>query len=427
MSLLDRYGIKEVADVTFYELKDNKPGRPVLYLDTLKISTTEQTAEATEAKGGKGNASLMTWDYGKEITLSLEDALFSKQSLEVVYGSKAVTAVEPLVKNKYVTPDENKPFFAKDQDTGKWCFNLNAGEAMGLYSGGATLKVRTTQESGAWENLEVTAGTPNGESNIEYVLCSGVYQTNIPSNIPYKNIKLNITISCQQGSKAPTVIDLKGLQSNSGQYDKVEGVIELSQDNGFISVKLQDIAVQMKGYYITDATDLYGHIDIGGTYFTTEESSGWFKITEAGSQYSAEVNLLYEGHSIPLMSTGIDDFDESIFDESMFNEEENKIYLVDAQLLQIKTPSSCTRLDISSNTFPGTYYVTADTYARNEKTGKDEFFQLIVPRVKVLSESNSLTMEADGEPTVFSMSLKAMKPKGEPMMSLIQCKAPKAE
>lgn len=427
MSLLDRYGIKEVADVTFYELKDNKPGRPVLYLDTLKISTTEQTAEATEARGGKGNASLLTWDYGKEITLNLEDALFSKQSLEVVYGSKAVTAVESLVKNKYVTPDEKKPFFTKDQDTGKWCFNLNAGEAMGLHSGGATLEVRMSEEQDHMHNLKVTAGAPNGEERIESVLCSGIYQTNIPSDIPYKDIKLNIILSCQQGSKPQTVQEFKGLHSSNGKYDEVFGAIELSQDNGFISVKLQDVTVQMKGYTITDPADLYGDIEISGTYFTTEESSSWFKITEAGHQYSAEVHLLYEGHNIPLMSTGIDDFDESIFDESAFNKGKNEIYLVDAQLLEIKAPSSCTRLDISSNTFPGTYYVTADTYARNEKTGKDEFFQLIVPRVKVLSESNSLTMEADGEPTVFSMSLKAMKPKGEPMMSLIQCKPPKAE
>lgn len=427
MSLLDRYGIKEVADVTFYELKDNKPGKPVLYLDTLKISTAEQTAEATEARGGKGNASLMTWDYGKEITLSLEDALFSKQSLEVVYGSKAVMAVEPLVKNKYVTPDEKEPFFTKDQDTGKWCFNLNAGEAMGLHSGGATLKVKMSEEDDRWENVEVTAGGKNGEGAIESVVCSGIYQTNIPSDIPYKDIKLNVRIECQQGSKPLTTQEFKGLHSSNGKYDEVFGAIELSQDNGFISVKLQDVTVQMKGYTITDPTDLYGYVEISGTYFTTEESSGWFKITEAGSQYSAEVHLLYEGHSIPLMSTGVEDFDESIFDESMFNKEKNKICLTGAQLLQIKTPSSCTRLDISSNTFPGTYYVTADTYARNEKTGKDEFFQLIVPRVKVLSESNSLTMEADGEPTVFSMTLKAMKPKGEPMMSLIQCRPKKAK
>ena len=45
-SILDRYGIKEVADVTFYEInEDGTPGKPVLVLDTLKVSTIEQTGE----------------------------------------------------------------------------------------------------------------------------------------------------------------------------------------------------------------------------------------------------------------------------------------------------------------------------------------------------------------------------------------------
>lgn len=62
-SILDRYGIKEVADVTFYKLNSNgKPSYPVLYLDTLKVSTIEQTAEQAEARGGKGNPPLIIWD-----------------------------------------------------------------------------------------------------------------------------------------------------------------------------------------------------------------------------------------------------------------------------------------------------------------------------------------------------------------------------
>ena len=72
-SILDRYGIKEVADVTFYEIKDDgTPGKPVLFLDTLKVSTIEQTAETADARGGKGNPKLITWDYGKEITVTIE-------------------------------------------------------------------------------------------------------------------------------------------------------------------------------------------------------------------------------------------------------------------------------------------------------------------------------------------------------------------
>ena len=52
-SIFDRYGIKEVADVTFYKIESNgAKGAPVLFLDTLKVSTIETTAESTEARGG---------------------------------------------------------------------------------------------------------------------------------------------------------------------------------------------------------------------------------------------------------------------------------------------------------------------------------------------------------------------------------------
>lgn len=55
--------IKEVADVTFYALDEaGNPSHPVLYLDTLKVSTIEQTAEQAEARGGKGNPPLLIWD-----------------------------------------------------------------------------------------------------------------------------------------------------------------------------------------------------------------------------------------------------------------------------------------------------------------------------------------------------------------------------
>ena len=87
MDILARYGIKEVADVTFYEIDDKgNPAAPVLYLDTLKVSTIEQTAENTSARGGKGNPELIMWDYGKEITVTLEDALFSAKSMAMMYG-----------------------------------------------------------------------------------------------------------------------------------------------------------------------------------------------------------------------------------------------------------------------------------------------------------------------------------------------------
>lgn len=82
-NIFEQYGIKEVADVQFEEIKS---GEVVLYLDTLKVSTLETTAEQTEAKGGKGNPPLIIWDFGKEINVVLQDALFTQASLALVNG-----------------------------------------------------------------------------------------------------------------------------------------------------------------------------------------------------------------------------------------------------------------------------------------------------------------------------------------------------
>lgn len=96
--MAEKFGIKEVADVRFYEVgkvtvADNgavtAEGSPVLDLDSLKVSTMEFTAEQTEARGGKGNPPLIIWDYGREVNVTLEDALLSIESMEVMFGKKS--------------------------------------------------------------------------------------------------------------------------------------------------------------------------------------------------------------------------------------------------------------------------------------------------------------------------------------------------
>ena len=247
-TILDRYGIKEVADVTFYELdKDGNPTNPVLYLDTLKVSTIEQTAESSEARGGKGNPALITWDYGKEISVTLEDALYSPKSLALMFG------------------DTDGKIGGLDTDT--------SGNTIGL--------LKTFRPADA---KSVTGG----------------YEIEVNG----------------------TTITVTGCT----QYNAAG----------------EDVA----GDGVTDTTVAY----ITGRF----------------------------------------------------------------------VPNNALVIDVSANTFPGNYYVTGDTYARSETTGKDEFFQFIIPKAKVLSESNTITLEAEGDPTVFSMNLKVLRPKSGPKMKLVQ-------
>lgn len=95
-----QFGIKEVADVAFYPVgsvelgdggvpvfvADTEITKPTLKFDTLKVSTLEMTAETSEARGGKGNPPLIIWDYGREVNVTLEDAVLSMDCLEVMFG-----------------------------------------------------------------------------------------------------------------------------------------------------------------------------------------------------------------------------------------------------------------------------------------------------------------------------------------------------
>ena len=91
VNIFDKYGIKEVANVYFEALDDDLnagvyKGDIVLFLDTLKVSTIETTAENVAAQGGWGNPKLVQWDYGKEINVTLTDALLSLESLRFMLG-----------------------------------------------------------------------------------------------------------------------------------------------------------------------------------------------------------------------------------------------------------------------------------------------------------------------------------------------------
>ena len=56
-----------------------------MYFDTLKVSTVEQSAQQSSARGGVGNAEHVIWDFGKEITVTLQDALYTPASQKMLW------------------------------------------------------------------------------------------------------------------------------------------------------------------------------------------------------------------------------------------------------------------------------------------------------------------------------------------------------
>lgn len=224
---------------------------PVLFLDTLKVSTIEQTAEEVYAQGGKGNANLIGWDYGKEITLTLQDALFTPASMSAIFGSyegndfrKGVKEVKSLDRMEKVT---------------------------------------------AKRNFIVPAGNSNGTPTEADKTAQAVY------------------------------------------YDPAT----------------------MEPY--PDGTPIV-------------EGEVYYKFTRS---------VAYEGQSLGHM------------------------------------------IEISADSFPGTYKVVGDTFVRSKETGEDERFQFVIPQAKMTSEQ-TITLEADGDPSVFDMNMTVLRPDDGVMVKFIQ-------
>lgn len=255
-SIFDRYGIKEVADVTFYKIEsDGSRGAPVLYLDTLKVSTVEQTASSSDARGGKGNPKLVSWDFGKEINVNLTDALFSPASMAIMFGGKDGVGTE--------------------------------------------------------DSTEITK----------------VAMTRILSTAADSTVEMDTA----EGRKTVKVLANEGSAYNTG---------------------------------ITKVTDADG-VNVPASEFGSKT---------AGDKFFVHYKV---------------------------------------------TPTSKKVININADTFPGTYYITGDTFCRSDVTGEDDFFQFIIPKAK-MSPENTITLEAEGDPSVFNLNLTVLRPESGPMMQLVQ-------
>lgn len=95
-----RYGLKEVANVIFFDVST---GKPVIFFDTLKVSTIENSSESAEARGGQGNNKLMSWDFGRSATLTLQDALLSDISLSLLSGNAVESSDVEIVGREVLT------------------------------------------------------------------------------------------------------------------------------------------------------------------------------------------------------------------------------------------------------------------------------------------------------------------------------------
>lgn len=95
-----RFGVKEVADVTFYDLTT---GKPVLFLDTLKMSNLTTEAQEAVQTGGKGAPELVSWDFGKTASMEMQDALLNPKAISLKTGNELKEGVVQVHRREFLT------------------------------------------------------------------------------------------------------------------------------------------------------------------------------------------------------------------------------------------------------------------------------------------------------------------------------------
>lgn len=397
MNIFEQYGIKEVADVCLYAIElnenDDEIYIPVLYLDTLKVSTIEKTAEQASARGGLGNPELIIWDYGKEITVNLEDALYTPASMGMLWGGQH--GVKKVELDGIINDKKAKAIIDNFSDFSKSSF-INI-----IISEDSTLGI--TGNYYIWKvSLKVSdIFGLNTEYLKDYFL---VYIQNC-LNIEYKNLWF------------------------LSDTEKTVNINNTLENSNFIMNQTQKISSQEVIYQIEHSLNNVKYIDriekcvashnfVINTDRNLEHSN--YRYLEQYSQ--CELAVFINPQTMQPYETNINSYtkmDGTKITGNLCLIKQYDIYYKWTRTKALENTSLGHQIIVDATHFPGTYRLVGETYSRNRKTGKDERFQFEIPLCKVNSE-NTITLEAEGEPTTFNMSLKVLRREDGVMMKLTQ-------
>ena len=405
MNIFEQYGIKEVADVTFYKIENNDGNiieTPYLFLDTLKVSTLEQTAEQVTANGGKGNAPIMIWDFGKEINLSLEDALYNPRSMALMWGKQEWLQDNKIVdigikynnnpnKSNYYkfayasTPTSyTNPIFGKDINNKEIILIKEIPKDLKIVSGKIPTEYLNTTyiESAVIKYFDKSLNELASPNNYPFVP-SGAIVTN-----PWVNLN---------GS----------MRDKSSQFDWV--IDYVAKEKIAVPIKKERKGIVQESRLII--TDKHGYCeDIGFNL-----PNGDKKVVITSTDYNPGSNIFPQNtEQFGARNFIVYSCNGKIYTLNKFNP--NTLYWV---TWEQDIYSNFQKLKIKANDFPGVYKIVGETRARNRKTGKDEYFQFIVPRAK-LSSNTTLNLEADGDPVVFNLSARVLRPQNGNMIEFVQ-------
>lgn len=533
MNLFQQYGIKEVADVTFYSINrvgDEEFYTPVLYLDTLKVSTIEKQNQTSDSFGGYGNQKLSSWSFSKGITLKLEDALFSPASMSLIWGgqlesrfSKYTSAIVKInIANKYgklhyspkayvsprLTPEEwdvifqacdllNKSFvFIKDN--GNYMpksfekvnpqhteyieenrtllqksyynrnFKKNFNESIDKWASDAT---PTQREQLEWEHSIEQENIAIPDCVIKEILkmISSLKDMNSIQTTIYDIEVIDRMEKCVVRNKEGLTISTKEQKQNLLKYflnDRSSSYCIYYDIKTMLPLLATDDEGNILGWNEEEQVVEETNININYDYSWILEvlaTGEWINSLSAFSEIQnaagfksklnfikkiaeiAETELLWgydDNGLIHVISMATSDFTgdikvihsskdtkEKISNEfepgQVVAEKENtfKLRIGTPYLKWSRTVKETNTTDnigktfiISPDTFPNQYKIVGETYIRN-RLGIDERYQFVIHRAQVATNTN-ITLQAEGDPSVFSMNIDVLNPPNDLMMEL---------
>lgn len=144
-----KFGSREVANVVFRAKNKMTLGsrtfykdEPVVYFDTLKTSGLEGASTTVYAQGGWSNPRLIGWDGDKTLTLTMEDALLSPESMAILMSAtlnegSATKKIYVHTTSQVEVKKANELVLPKDSEgkVVKLCWNKARNKATGANTG----------------------------------------------------------------------------------------------------------------------------------------------------------------------------------------------------------------------------------------------------------------------------------------------------
>lgn len=415
MNLFKKYGIRDIADVTFYSIYHiggEDYYLPVLYLDTLKVSSIENKVEVVEGKGAKGNARLITWDFGRDVTLKLQDALFTPASMSMLMAGKLyqklsdhVSAAFKIVtankygKNHYST----KAFPSPEMTEEEWAIVF---DAMNFYS--ALLQkpeiIFYSPEYETYNDLPDIAERQvilkKMYYNRTWALAS-LYNLDEPvlEDDDYALPTALVSLIFEKVNNISKLGEIKTSIKDLRTIDRMEPVI-VSDPFGLVISKKEQLD-NYCAFLRNDNTNIL-------IYFDPITMMPFFNLNEYGDiagyregNYDFNINEKSDKDSF-ILKEGQKYFK---FTRTVLTEEQSAESVLGEEL------------EINAETFSGEYRIVGETYIRDQQTGKDKHYQITIKNAKIKPQTN-ISLKADGETTAFDIDVYAISKTDGPMVEI---------